>query len=49
MNSKQYWEQMVPDWLKQGIATGDVVRVTVPEGDGKSGCIDCNDTCEKCQ
>ena len=48
MDKKQYWEQMVPAWLKEGLATGDVVRVVVPERDDKRWCLDCNDVCEKC-
>ena len=27
MDSKKYWDEVVPDWVKDAIKTGDVVRV----------------------
>lgn len=28
MDSKKYWDEMVPNWVKDSIAKGDVVTVT---------------------
>lgn len=28
MDSKKYWDEVVPDWVKDAIKTGDVVTVT---------------------
>jgi len=31
MDSKKYWDEVVPDWVKDAIAKGDVVTVTPQE------------------
>lgn len=33
MDSKKYWDEVVPTWVKDAIASGDVLKVEVADND----------------